>query len=133
MKISSTKYAQTLYELVEGKNKSEIKEILEKFVQVLISNRDTAKAEDIIEEFQKIWSQEKGIVDARLITSTDIDKKTLDIVKQYVMDATQAKQVNVQHGKDENIWGGAIIRYRDKVVDASLKSQVKQLKTKLIK
>lgn len=133
MKISAKKYAQTLYELTEGKNKKEIELVLENFVKVLVSNRDTGKTDEVIEQFQEIWNRKNQIVEAKAVTSTSADKDTLGVVKDYIKNSTQAEEVILDYDVDENILGGVIMRYKDKVIDASLANQVKQLKKRMIK
>ena len=133
MKISAKKYAQTLYELTENKDKKEIETVLDNFVKTLVANRDTRKVEEIIEQFREIWNKKNQIVEAQAVTSTSVDEETLKVVKDYIEEATQAKEVMLDHDINENILGGVIMRYKDKVVDASLANQVKQLKNKLVK
>lgn len=119
--------------MTEGKNRKEIERVLENLVQTLVANRDTGKAEEIIEQFQEIWNKKNQIVEAQAVTSTSVDKETLEIIKSYIEEATQAKEIMLDHDIDENILGGVIMRYNDKVIDASLANQVKQLKNKLAK
>jgi F-type H+-transporting ATPase subunit delta len=133
MRISPKKYAQTLYELVEGKNEKEIKETLEKFVNFLIENQDTTKADKIIEQFEQIWNKKNQIVEAKATTSVEVDKQTLEAIEKYIKNLSQAEKVNLKYDINKEILGGVVIRYKDKLIDASLRTQIKQFKSQLIK
>ena len=71
MKITPKQYAQSLYESLKGKDKNESKELIDNFVNTIIENNDTSKLEKIIEQFEKKWNQEEGIVDAEVVSFID--------------------------------------------------------------
>lgn len=133
MKISSKKYAQALFESVKGKDREGIERATRGLVKVLISRRDTNKTEKIMEHFRELWNREYGIVEAEAITAEEPRGDTSEIIQNYIFQLTGAEEVKVKNSTDKNILGGVIIRYKDKVIDASLRSRVKQLKNKMIK
>ncbi|MFW5888395.1 MAG: ATP synthase F1 subunit delta [Patescibacteria group bacterium] len=133
MKITPKKYAQVLYELTEGKNKKEIKDILENFAGFLVDNRDISKADKIIDQFGKIWNKKNRTVEAKAVTSTETDEQTLAVIENYIKNISNARKVELKHEIDKRILGGVVIRYEDKLIDAGLKTQVKNLKSFLVK
>jgi F-type H+-transporting ATPase subunit delta len=133
MKISPKKYAQALYEAVEGKDKEGVKKTLDNLVNLLIENRDVAKADKVIEHFGQIWNDKNQIVEAKATTSAEIDQPTLDIIRDYIKDLSQAENIELKNDVDKEILGGTVIRYEDKLVDASLRTQIKQLTGQLSK
>jgi F-type H+-transporting ATPase subunit delta len=133
MKITPKKYAQALYELTEGKNEKEIKDILENFAGFLVDNRDISKADKVIEQFGKIWNKKNRTVEAKAVTSTETDEQTLAVIENYIKNISNARKVELKHEIDKGILGGVVIRYEDKLIDAGLKTQVKNLKSFLVK
>ena len=55
MKIKSKQYAQALYEGIKDKNETEGKEIIARFVNLLIENNSINKKDKIIVQFNKIF------------------------------------------------------------------------------
>ena len=133
MRISAKKYAQTLYELTEGQDKKEIEKVLKEFTDTLVTNRDSKKVEKIIEYFQDIWNSRHGIVEAQAVTSVPANEETLEMIKEHISKTNKAEHVELENRTDKDIWGGVVLRYKDKVIDGSLRTQVKQLKKKLTK
>ena len=133
MKITAKQFALSLYESVEGKSAAEIKATIKKFVEILAGKNQLAKAEKIIAEFIKIWHAEHGIVEAQAISSNGLNKAEVKLLKDYIAGLSGAEEVRLTEKIDKNILGGVIIRYGDKIVDGSLRTQLADLKEKLIK
>ncbi len=133
MKITVKQYALSLYETVGGKSAAEVKDIVKKFVELLAEKNQLSKSEKIIAEFLKIWNDKHGIVEAQAVSASHLDKETVKLLKSYVTKLSGAKEVIMTEKTDKDILGGVIIRYGDKVVDGSLKTQLEDLKNKLIK
>lgn len=133
MKTRAKQYAQALYEALEYKDQEQAKAVVDNFMQFLVRNRDLPKADKILKHFDNIWNNNKGITEAKAITSTEMDKETLDLLKEYISQTTQAREVKINNGVDKDILGGFIVRYQGKIIDASLRTQVKRLKKFLVK
>jgi F-type H+-transporting ATPase subunit delta len=133
MILKPKQYAQALFEALRGKNQEQMEAVIDNFAQLLIRNRDVSKADKIIQIFNDIWNREQGIIEAEIVTSAKTDEDVLESIKEYIAKATRANEVEVRKRVDKNILGGFIVRYEDKVIDASLRTQVRQLKSKLVK
>ncbi len=133
MNLKPKQYAQAFYEALKGKDEKQIRNIIDNFARVLVNNQDTTKKSKIIEKFNDIWNQENNITEARVITSVNVDKGILEALNSYISQKTQANKVKIENQLNKDMLGGVIIRYEDKIIDASLKSRVKELKNKLIK
>lgn len=133
MKIDAKKYAQALYQSLAGKKNAEVKQEIKNFVSILVKNNQLNKAGKIIEEFTNIWNKEEGIVEAEVVSAKALDVKTAKAVTQYIADLTKAKKINLKQAVDQGILGGVIVKYGDRILDGSLKTQILDLKEKLIK
>lgn len=130
MRISAKQYAQSLYESLAGKTAKETNKVLATFVRLLGKNRDLAKTSTILSSFSDIWDRETSTVSAELITARPA-KLALDDISKYLQTRTKAKTINLQTKVEEGLIGGFVLRYRDRVLDASLKSNLENLQDKL--
>ena len=133
MKITVKQLALSLYESLDGKSLSQVKAVIEKFAALLAEKNLLVKVDNIVLEFTKIWNTKHGIVEARAVSANGLDKTDFKLLKDYIAEASGAKEVLLNEKIDKSILGGVIIKYGDKVVDGSLKTQLVQLKEELIK
>lgn len=133
MKIKAKQYARALYESCAGKSEKELKSSLKDFVSVLVRNNDLSKVNSITTEFAKIWNREKGIVEAQVTGARELDKEMIKTIKNYLDKTVNAKEVIIKENIDNTILGGVILKYGDKILDASVKSKLNQLKNNLKK
>jgi len=133
MKITVKQYALSLYECVKDKKKKDLEQILKKFVDLLITNNDIHKAESILRVFSKIWNKNKGIVEAIVMSANDIDGPTLNLLNDYIKEATSAEKVVTKKEERKELLGGAVLKYGDKILDASLKTKLRSFNEELKK
>lgn len=128
MKISVKQYAQSFYDSTHDKTEGQIKTAIENFIRILAANNDLKKTEKIIADFIRIYNQEKGLVEAQVKSAGKLDKGIVNFLNDFVMHAAKAKEVKIEQEIDEAILGGIIIKYGDKILDASLKTRLSDLK-----
>lgn len=133
MKISAKQYALGLYEAIQGKKEGEVKDAIKTFVGILAKHNDFKKAKDIVCELDKIFKKEEGLLEAEIITANPINKEMVKTLKDYISEMSGAKKVEAKESVDPKILGGVIIRFEDKIVDASLKSRLEELKRNISK
>jgi F-type H+-transporting ATPase subunit delta len=133
MKITAKQYALALYEAVEGKKKKEVEEAIKEFAGILVTNNDITKLEKIIQEFNQIWNEKEGIVEAKVMSSQVLDKSIVKLLNDYIVKLSGAKNVVVNEIVDKDLLGGVVIKYGDKVMDGSLKARLGSLKQKIEK
>ena len=133
MKIKPKQFALSLFESIDGKTSAQAKAAIEKFVELLANKNMIAKADKIISEFVKIWNEKNGIIEAEVLSANDLDKANVKLIKNYIAELSGAKEVLISEKTDKNILGGMVIKYGDRVVDGSLRTQLADLKSKLIK
>lgn len=133
MKITAKQFALSLYESLEGKTAGQVKVIIKKFVEFLAGKNMLDRADKIEAEFLKIWHEKNGIIEAEVRSANDLDKANVKLLKKYIAALAGAKTVSLKEKIDKNILGGVIIKYGDKILDASLKTQLEELREKLVK
>lgn len=132
MKVTPTQYANTLYKLTEGKEKSQVDSIAKKFTALLIKNGQLKMAGKIIEKFSGIYNQKNGIVEAEVTTRDKIQDTITKQIEKYIKEKYKAKEVVINNKIDENIKGGIVIKVGDEIIDTSIKNHLINL-NKLLK
>jgi F-type H+-transporting ATPase subunit delta len=131
MTISTTQYAKTLYESVTGKPQKEISGVISEFVKILAKNNQLKNSGKIIDKFSDIYNQEKGIVEAEVVTKHKLESSQVHKVESYIKERYSAKNVILKNIIDEKIKGGIVIKVGDELMDASVAKQLRDLKNKL--
>jgi len=132
MKTTAKQYAQTLYELTEGKSQSEIEKAVADFADYIYRNRKLKLADKIIEQFEKLYNRQKGIVEAEIVSREKFDAEQEKKLQSFVKEKYQAREVILKNVIDEKVKGGLIIRVDDEVMDGSVKGQLEKLRNILI-
>ena len=105
--------------------------ITEKLLDLLIHNKRVAIISDIASCFIQLYNKNNNIKEVIVITASPIDK---DLEKKILsqIKIPAAKSINLINLVDSSIIGGFIIRYDGKEYNASVKQNLKNLKTELI-
>jgi len=133
MRATPKQYAKSFFEATKGASESQLKKIISSFAEVLVKNNETAKIERIIRYFNSFWNKDKGIVEAEVISRYKLDAKTVVSLQEYIKKDSGQEKVVMSQKQDEDIAGGIIIKYGDKILDASLRTKFLELKSALEK
>lgn len=135
MKITAKQYAQYFYQAISDSNKEgdQIKIIIKKFVELLAEKNQLVNANKIIREFEIIWDDKNGFIQAEIKSANKLDKEIIELLKNYIIEMSKAKQIIINEKVDKKLLGGIVIKYKDKILDGSLKNSLQELKVKLIK
>ncbi|MCF7820138.1 MAG: F0F1 ATP synthase subunit delta [Candidatus Pacebacteria bacterium] len=133
MKISAKQYAQALLEIIEGKDDKAAKQSVLDFCSLLKSNNQLAQTEKIIYYFRKLYNKRYNIIEAEVLTKKALSAKLLTEVEAYLKALDKDSQVEISHKSSDKIIGGIVVKYGDKILDNSLKTRLRQLKTSLLK
>ena len=131
MKITPRQYAAGLLAATSNQEQADLKVLISRFVNILVANRDVAKLDQILVEFSDLYDREQGEVRAKLTTARSLSSEIKKLVEQYIVKQTDASQVNWEVEEDKDILGGFILRYEGKVLNASLKQTLAQLKEQI--
>lgn len=124
--IDNLNKKKAILSLLEKKNP-----ITERLLDLLIHNKRVAIISDIASCFIQLYNKNNNIKEAVVITASPIDKDLeRKILSQIKIPAT--KSINLINLVDSSIIGGFIIRYDGKEYNASVKQNLKNLKTELI-
>jgi F-type H+-transporting ATPase subunit delta len=130
MKITARQYALAIKQALEEGAQVEV--VAKNFAKLLAGRKQLALWPQVIDQLEKIYDQESGAIQAQIVSVRPLSKKTVGLISGYLQKIAQAKKVEIKPIVDKNILGGVIIKYDDKVLDGSLKGQVRLLKQKLV-
>ena len=131
MKVTTTQYAKTLYELTENKSEKEISGTVASFIKILVRDKKLKVIKQIINRFSEIYNKENNIIEAEITTSRQIESPQLQKIKNFLKEKYQAEEVVLGLKTDKTIKGGMIIRIGDEILDASIENQISNLKKAL--
>lgn len=131
MKITVPQYAKSLLAATSGLAPAEVKNIVDNFVALVVKNRQENKLTEIVEEFSKVWDAEQGEVKAEVVSARELDATSKKMVAGYLQKRLAAKEVKLTEKISPEILGGFVLRYGDKIIDASLRNNLNNLKNKL--
>ena len=133
MKVSPKQYAQALIESVSDKDEAGINFAIDNFIKLLAQNNDLKLADEICVQTEKIFSEKNGISEAEVISAGKLGSGALKSVKDDIQDKSGARKINLKNIVDKSILGGMIVKYRDKILDSSLRSSLNDLREKMKK
>jgi F-type H+-transporting ATPase subunit delta len=131
MKISAKQYATALLEATQGKSEKETKAIIVSLIKLLSTNQALKKLPEVIRYFETIWQDQSTTLDVNLTSARPLSKTVVADITKYLQELTAKQAINLKQQNDPDILGGVIIKYGDKILDASLKTNLYHLKTKL--
>ncbi|MFY0673219.1 MAG: ATP synthase F1 subunit delta [Bacteroidia bacterium] len=111
--------------------KSKISEVTFKFIEVVIRKNRANLVFEVMKMFNEKYKEYKHISDAILFTAVEAGASTKAQVNKLLSDAT-GETINLSTVVDENILGGFMIRYKDRLLDASVASKLRELRKELL-
>ena len=100
------------------------------FITLITKNGREALLPQIAEAFDAEVKAHKGIVPVTLVTATKLDDKTKDAIIAKVQSGVQG-QLEITEQIDDSLLGGFVVRMGDTRIDASVASQLNNLKQRL--
>jgi len=132
MKITNSQYAQTLFDLVRDGSEKERRLAVTSFAKLLVDRHDAYRLDKILSEFEQTCNKEFNIIQAEMSSLSPLTQETTRLLSEYIKKTSSAQEVIMNFKTDKSILGGVVIKYGDKIFDASLKSRLDKLKERII-
>ncbi|MEK7545685.1 MAG: ATP synthase F1 subunit delta [Patescibacteria group bacterium] len=129
MRIAET-YGQALYQATAGLGEKETKKAIEKFVAILAGRHELELAPKVIEAFEAEARKAEGVHEVAFASAeelTDDRKKHLTASFKKALDG----DVEMRWETDPALIAGAVVRWDDILLDASVKGSLDRLKKSL--
>lgn len=124
-KMRTADYGELLEKMVGGKPSR----LFANFVGLLRAKRRFVEMPGIHEAFRELRDEKAGRVRCRVTVVGESDPEMLALVKDFIMKRAKNddRHLHLEVKSDPAILGGAVIRVGDKVLDASLRTQLRRL------
>lgn len=126
--INAVKKSEVFTAIFKGK----MEDVSLDFIQLITKNSRESLLPVIAQSFTKLYNEHNNILDVELVSVVALDdatkSKILDKVKSKFEEAT----IQLTETIDESIMGGFIVKIGDKQIDASIASQLTNLKSILL-
>lgn len=135
MKLSPRIYAEALYAAVKTASGKELHAVARRFLQLLRRRRHFRMLPQIIRQFDEVLEREEGLVPVRVTTArTHAAEDERDWVRAAVLGVLPdegKRRIELERQVDPDLVGGFVIRVKDRIIDGSVHSFVRQLREKL--
>lgn len=118
--IASDKKLAVAKKLFEGK----IECIVYDFIVLLIKKGREANLHDIADSFIVQYNVISGITPVSITTAVAIDKAVTNAIIEALKKKEGLKDVELTEAVDERLIGGFVLKYNDKMIDASIQNQL---------
>lgn len=116
---------------VESSLKGQVSPLVMNLLGVLNGRGKLGRAVAVAEEYLDLLNEQLGKIEVDLTVASAFDGPALEQVRQRIGAALKKDPV-IRQKVDESILGGFVVRVEDKVMDASVKSQIEAMKRKMM-
>ena len=132
MRITSAQYAKSLYEATAEKSHGEVDVLISNFVKILAKNGQMRLKNEIMRKFEAVSNMKNGIVVAEVKSREKLSEGIIEKLTNFIKEKYQAEKVVIENIIDEKIGGGVIVKVGDEIFDASVKGQLKKMRSVLV-
>lgn len=125
-KNSPRQYAVALWRATHGLKGRDRSLAISNFAALLAREHMIKKTGTIITSFIQYAKEMDGVTDLEIISARPLSDKIVDLIVKLF-----GKKVEAVQKTDPLLIGGVIIHTRDKIIDASIKTQLNKLKQSL--
>ena len=102
------------------------------FLKVLIDNDRAEILEDVVPPFEERVREHQGRVEVELTTAVELSDEELDRVKERLGKILDGRDVELETSVDPNLVGGAVFRVGERMIDGSVRGQLRGLRNKML-
>ncbi|SMP10721.1 ATP synthase F1 subcomplex delta subunit [Desulfurobacterium pacificum] len=108
-------------------SKVEITEELKRVLLLMAEKNRLGILREFVSELESLVDARLGIVKAEITSATELDDDTLEKIKAKIEELF-GKKAEISVSLDPSLIGGFIVKVADKIIDASIKTQLENLK-----
>ena len=101
------------------------------FMMLLVDKRRIVFLEPIVEQYLSLLRKQNQIVLAEVTSATKLNDEQKGKIVDKVKNIVEARDVELKTTVDPNLIGGVIIKVGSKVIDASLRGQLRRISVSL--
>ncbi len=118
----------------EGLKKAvtELDELVDNFLQLLIENHRMPVIFKIRREFELLWDDENDVLPVHVTSAIELDESTVKQIGDQIAEQT-GRQVELTSDVDADVLGGLVVRVGNTVLDASVRRRLENLRREVAK
>lgn len=132
MKAKAKQYAQALFLEVKDEKPEDLQSLVANFFETLKKDNNLSQAEKIISYFIVLWDEENSLVEAEMLSSRALEQSLKDEVILYLKNIVKTENIKISEKENNKIIGGFVLKYKDKIIDASIKNKINSFKNNLL-
>jgi F-type H+-transporting ATPase subunit delta len=117
--------------VIESVFGSQVNAFTKSFLLLLVDRKRIAFLSEIVKQFQALLRVIDGVALAEITSAFQLSRSQEDSLRDRVKKLTGAKSVELSITVNSDLIGGVIIKVGSQVVDASIRGQLRRLKTSL--
>src|SRR5438034_1557379 len=125
--IGEMERTEVLKKVFAGK----VQPLLEHFLEVVAAKGRLGQLDQIADAYDDLLDEQQGKIEVDVTVAQKLTPDQLEQVRQKVSAALN-KDAVVHQYVDDSIIGGLILRVQDKLIDASVKTQIQKLREQLL-
>lgn len=102
------------------------------FIKLIIRHSREAVLKDVFLKFIELYKDHKEIVDAEIVSAIPLTDDILKQIKTHIVKISKSKDVVLANKVDKEIIGGFTLKFKDKMLDNSISTQLKNLEKHLL-
>ncbi len=132
MKISDKQYAQALFLEMKDDGNRDPSFVFDRMVEILKKDNRLSRLERVLEHFIDLWKKDQSILELEIVSARPLEKSLREKVEEDLLKKTKTKEIKAEEKIDQNIIAGFVLKYNDKIFDASVSNKINTLKNNLI-
>ncbi len=108
-----------------------VSDLTRNFLNLLVDRRKEELLELIPEIYRETINEKKGVLKAKIQTVEPLTEERLNNLRKR-LDRLTGKTVEIEAVQEPNILGGMVVQIGNKMIDGSVASRLKNLKTRLM-
>lgn len=131
-KLTARQYAEALYYSAKSAKGEELNKVLKNFVLLLAKHKQFKLANSIIQKFSEIYNEQENLIEAEVFSAKKLGETSQKKIQAWLGESL-GKKIAATYHTDEQLLGGFKVKYKDTILDASLKTKLANLQKQLLK
>lgn len=102
------------------------------FLALVVHHQRVHELREMISAYMALRDEETGVVEAEIVTARPLDADGRRMLEEQVARLAGNQRVQAAYREDASLLGGAIVRLGSTVYDGSVRTQLDQLKKRMI-
>jgi F-type H+-transporting ATPase subunit delta len=102
------------------------------FIAVIANNQRLHEMRSMVESFAEVVDEQSSTAEAEIVSAHALDESNRRLLEERIAKLTGSQKVHATYSEDPTLLGGAVVTIGSTVYDGSIRSQLAQLKQRLV-